>query len=60
VNARRVAAVGHWPLRRALTHPRVLALAFVYFGLTSGLDAVSFYLPTIVAGSRPPLVRSSA
>ena len=47
---RTVAAVGHWPLRKALTHPRVLALAFVYFGLTYGLYAVSFYLPTIVAG----------
>jgi len=47
---RGIAAVGHWPLRRALTHPRVLALAFVYFGLTYGLYAVSFYLPTIVAG----------
>lgn len=47
---RSVAALGHWPLRKALTHPRVLALAFVYFGLTYGLYAVSFYLPTIVAG----------
>lgn len=45
-----VSAVGHWPLRKALTHPRILALAFVYFALTYGLYAVSFYLPTIVAG----------
>ena len=41
---------GHWPLRRALTHPRILALAFVYFGITYGLYAVGFFLPTIVAG----------
>jgi MFS family permease len=39
-----------WPLRRALTHPRILALAFVYFGITYGLYAVGFFLPTIVAG----------
>jgi MFS family permease len=45
-----VSATGHWPLRRALTHPRILALAFVYVGLTYGLYAVSFYLPSIVAG----------
>ncbi|MGV0849115.1 MFS transporter [Mycolicibacterium phlei] len=41
---------GHWPLKRALTHPRILALAFVYFGITYGLYAVGFFLPTIVAG----------
>ncbi|MFC5064566.1 MFS transporter [Actinomycetospora atypica] len=41
---------GHWPLRRALTSPRILALAFVYFGVTYGLYALSFFLPTIVAG----------
>lgn len=45
-----VSAAGHWPLRKALTHPRILALAFVYFSLTYGLYAISFYLPTIVAG----------
>ena len=42
--------VEHWPLRRALTHPRILALAFVYFGITYGLYALGFFLPTIVAG----------
>ncbi|MCV7282200.1 MFS transporter [Mycolicibacterium flavescens] len=41
---------GHWPLKRALTHPRILALAFIYFGITYGLYAVGFFLPTIVAG----------
>ncbi len=41
---------GHWTLRRALTSPRILALAFVYFGITYGLYALGFFLPTIVAG----------
>ncbi|GAT08962.1 MFS transporter [Mycolicibacterium novocastrense] len=41
---------GHWPLKKALTHPRILALAFIYFGITYGLYAVGFFLPTIVAG----------
>lgn len=40
----------HWPLKRALSHPRMLALAFVYFGIVYGLYAVGFFLPTIVAG----------
>ncbi|MBE9374688.1 MFS transporter [Saccharopolyspora sp. HNM0983] len=39
-----------WPLRKALTHPRILALAFVYFGISYGLYALGFFLPTIVAG----------
>lgn len=42
-------AGGHWPLRKALSHPRILALAFVYFGIVYGLYAVGFFLPTIVA-----------
>ncbi|MEJ2864657.1 MFS transporter [Actinomycetospora flava] len=41
---------GHWTLRRALTAPRILALAFVYFGVTYGLYALGFFLPTIVSG----------
>lgn len=45
-----VEAAGHWPLRRALTAPRILVLAFVYFGVTYGLYALGFFLPTIVAG----------
>lgn len=32
----------HYPLRKALTQPRVLALAFVYFGIVYGLYAVGF------------------
>jgi ACS family tartrate transporter-like MFS transporter len=40
----------HWPLRRSLTSPRILALALVYFGIVYGLYALSFFLPTIVAG----------
>lgn len=39
-----------WSLKRSLTSPRVLALAFVYFGVVYGLYALSFFLPTIVAG----------
>jgi MFS family permease len=40
----------HWPLKKALSHPRILLLAFVYFGIAYGLYAVGFFLPTIVAG----------
>lgn len=39
-----------WPLRRSLTDPRVWGLGLVYFGVVYGLYAVSFFLPTIVAG----------
>lgn len=48
--AAEVEKADHWPLRRALTAPRILALAFVYFGVTYGLYALGFFLPTIVAG----------
>jgi nitrate/nitrite transporter NarK len=37
-------------VRKALTSGRVLALSFVYFGVCYGLYALSFFLPTIVAG----------
>jgi MFS family permease len=48
---RSIASSGqHWPLKKALSHPRILALGFVYFGITYGLYAVGFFLPTIVAG----------
>jgi D-galactonate transporter len=47
---RQTEAAHHWPLRKALTHPRILALAFVYFGITYGVYALGFFLPTIVAG----------
>jgi MFS family permease len=40
----------HWPVRKSLTHPRILALAFVYFGIAYGLYALGFFLPTIVKG----------
>lgn len=40
----------HWPLRKSLTNPRILALSFVYFGVVYGLYALSFFLPQIVAG----------
>jgi D-galactonate transporter len=41
-------AAHHWPLRKALTHPRILGLAFVYFGIAYGLYALGFFLPTII------------
>ncbi|MGX9787311.1 MFS transporter [Mycobacterium sp. MMS18-G62] len=48
---RSIAETGqHWPLKKALSHPRIIALAFIYFGITYGLYAVGFFLPTIVAG----------
>jgi len=40
----------HWPLRKALTHPRIIGLAFVYFGIAYGLYALGFFLPTVIAG----------
>ncbi len=39
----------HWPLRKSLTNPRILALSFVYFGVVYGVYALSFFLPQIVA-----------
>jgi D-galactonate transporter len=47
---RQTEAEHHWPLRKALTHPRILALAFVYFGIAYGLYSLGFFLPTIIAG----------
>lgn len=48
---RSVAETGQsWPLKKALSHPRILLLAFIYFGITYGLYAVGFFLPTIIAG----------
>lgn len=50
------ASVTHpWPLRKALTSPRVIALAFTYFGITYGLYAMSFFLPQIIAGFQETL-----
>jgi len=34
----------------ALTHPRVLALSLVYFGIVTGMYGLSFWLPQIVKG----------
>lgn len=39
-----------WTLRKALTHPRILGLAFVYFAVVYGVYALGFFLPTIIAG----------
>jgi D-galactonate transporter len=48
--AAEVSTAHGWSLKRALTSARVLALAFVYFGVVYGLYALSFFLPSIVAG----------
>ena len=40
----------HFPLRRALTSPRVWALGLVYFGIAYGLYALTFFLPSIISG----------
>lgn len=47
---REVAQTYDFPLRRALTSPRVWALALVYFGVAYGLYALAFFLPSIIAG----------
>lgn len=39
-----------FPLRRALTSPRIWALAMVYFGIAYGLYALAFFLPSIITG----------
>ncbi|WP_243469759.1 MFS transporter [Klenkia marina] len=43
-------ATGKHRVRDSLRDPRVWALGVVYFGVTYGLYALSFFLPTIVAG----------
>lgn len=43
-------SVGHGSLRDAIADIRVWALGLVYFSLSYGLFALSFFLPTIVAG----------
>lgn len=40
----------HMPWGKSLANPRVWGFAFVYFGLVYGLYAISFFLPTIIAG----------
>lgn len=37
-------------VRKALLNPRVLAMAWVYFGIVYGLYALGFFLPTIIVG----------
>lgn len=49
---RQVAEAHDFPLRRALTSPRVWALAVVYFGIAYGLYALAFFLPSIITGFR--------
>jgi nitrate/nitrite transporter NarK len=43
-------AARSFTLREALTHPRVLALSLVYFGIVSGNYGLGYWLPTIVKG----------
>ena len=40
----------HLTIGQSLVHPRVLALAIVYFGAVAGLYGIGFFLPTIVKG----------
>jgi MFS transporter, ACS family, tartrate transporter len=44
------AAVGHVSVRHSFKDARVWALGAIYFGIAYGLFALSFFLPTIVAG----------
>jgi ACS family tartrate transporter-like MFS transporter len=41
-------AIRTFSLTEALTHPRILALALVYFGVVTGLYGLGFWLPQIV------------
>jgi MFS transporter, ACS family, tartrate transporter len=41
---------GLFSVFRSLASPRVICLGLVYFGIVYGLYALSFFLPTIVAG----------
>ena len=43
-------AIRHYKLGEALTNPRVLGLSVVYFGIVSGVYALSYWLPQIVKG----------
>lgn len=46
----KVSAAGHFSLIAAISDPRILAMAFVYFCLNAGSYGVSYFLPTIVKG----------
>ncbi|HET6499919.1 MAG TPA: MFS transporter [Amycolatopsis sp.] len=39
------------PVRRALVHPRTLALGLVYFGIAFGLYGLGFWMPQIIKSS---------
>ncbi|OZI67941.1 MFS transporter [Bordetella genomosp. 1] len=39
------------PLRAALSHPRVWAMALIYFSFVMGLYGVGFWMPTLIKGS---------
>src|SRR3546814_19311646 len=41
---------GHQSAGKTLRDPRVIGFGLVYFGITYGLYALSFFLPSIVAG----------
>ena len=45
-----VSAQHDWPLRRVLLNGRIYCIGFIIFGILYGLYAISFFLPTIVAG----------
>jgi sugar phosphate permease len=47
---RAVSSQFDFPLRKALTSPRIWALALVYFGIAYGLYALAFFLPSIISG----------
>jgi D-galactonate transporter len=43
-------AIRHFSLGEALSHPRIIALAIVYFGVVAANYGLSFWLPQIVKG----------
>jgi ACS family tartrate transporter-like MFS transporter len=45
------AAVPAMPVRRAVLHPRVIALGLVYFAIAFGLYGLGFWMPTILKTS---------
>jgi len=49
--AAEAASVPTMPVRRAVLHPRVIALGLVYFAITFGLYGLGFWMPTILKTS---------
>lgn len=47
---RQTSQAHHWPLKKSLTNPRIIGLSFIYFAAVYGLYALSFFLPSMVAG----------